>query len=326
MNVLQRRVLFSLLLAAVVAGPGLGQEADLKWKFDEKKPFYQTMTTTTTQNMTVTGTKVEQKQEQTFYFEWKVSKIDKNKVTLEQKIIGLKMNIDIGGSKISYDSTAQGAPNANNQGAPNANNPLNKFFEALKEATFTIILDTDTMKVTSIEGHDKFVTKLTEANPQMKPLLEKILSKEALKDMAEPMFAALPGKKKKNEPWTRKSTLDMGPIGKYDTTYTYTYEGPDKDKNEKIAIKTDLKYTPPDLKDAANLPFKIKAANLDAKDSTGTIIYDPKTGWPKSSEMTMKLNGKLTIEIGQQSTDVDLSQDQTTKITTSADNPISPKK
>src|SRR5437764_12742241 len=189
------------------------------------------MTTTTTQTKTVTGTKVEQKQEQTFFFEWKVIKVDKDKVTLEQKIIGLKMNIDIGGSKISYDSSA-----AKEGANPNQNNPLNKFFEALKDAAFTITLDTKETKVTSIAGHEKFVTKLTEANQQMKPLLEKILSKEALKDMAEPMFAALPGKKmKKNETWPRKSKLDMGPIGTYETTYTYTYEGPDKDKNETVA-------------------------------------------------------------------------------------------
>ena len=78
----------------------------LAWKFEKGKPFYQTMTTMTTQNMTVTGTKVEQKQEQTFYFMFTPTKVDKDKVILEQKIIGLKMNIDIGGSKINYDSTS----------------------------------------------------------------------------------------------------------------------------------------------------------------------------------------------------------------------------
>ena len=38
--------------------------------------------------------------------------------------------------------------------------------------------------------------------------------------------------------------------------------------------------------------------------------------------MTMKLSGKLNIEIGNQTTPVDLTQDQTTKISTSADNPL----
>jgi len=314
MNVLQRRALFCLLFAALSAGPALGQDADLAWKFKEKTSFYQTMTTSTTQNMTVTGTKVEQKQEQTFYFMFTPTKVDKDKVTLEQKIIGLKMNIDIGGSKINYDSTST------DKSQP-GNNPLNKFFEALNNATFTLTLDTKDMKVSKIEGHDKFVTKLTEANPQMKPLLEKILSEKALKDMSEPMFAALPGKKKKNDTWTRKSELDMGPIGKYETTYTYTYVGPDKDKNDKIDVKTELKYTPPDTKDTAGLPFKIKEAKLEAKDATGTIVFDPKTGWVKSCEMAMKLSGNLTIEIGQQNTTVELTQDQTTKITTSDKDP-----
>jgi len=321
--VLQRRALFSLLLAAVVAAPTLGQDATLEWKLKEKTPFYQTMTTTTTQNMTVTGTKVEQKQEQTFYFSYTPTKVANNVITLEQKIIGLKMNIDIGGSKVSYDSTAKGDNAA-------ANNPLNKFFDALKGATFTITLDLsgkDGPKVTNLEGHKDFVDKLTTANPQMKTLLEKILSKEALRDMAEPLFAALPGKKvtkgKEDATWKRTSKLDMGPIGSYETTYTYTYDGPDKDKKEeKIGIKTDLKYTPPTDKGDQTLPFKIKDAKLEPKDASGTIVYDPKAGWVKSLEMKMTLTGNLTIEIGQQSTTVDLTQDQTTKITTSAESPI----
>src|SRR4051794_20958212 len=191
LNVLQRRALFSLLLAGLVAAPALGQnpaEAELKWKFEKDKPFYQTMTTTTTQNMKVMGTEVVQKQEQTFYFSWTVTKIDKDTVELKQKIIGLKMNIDIGGSKIAYDSTTKENPGA-------GTNPLNKFFEALNGAEFEVTLDTSKMEVTKLKGHEEFVKKLTDANPQMKPLLDKILSEKALKDMAEPMFAALPGKK-----------------------------------------------------------------------------------------------------------------------------------
>ncbi|MBI1914173.1 MAG: RNA polymerase sigma factor [Planctomycetes bacterium] len=278
--------------AAVVADPAPGPEVELKWKFTEGKLFYQTMTTTTTQNMTVTGTKVEQKQEQTFFFEWKPIKIAKDKVTLTQKIIGLKMN--------------------------------NKFFDALKDNSFTITIDTKEMKVTSIEGHEKFINKLIETNPQMKPLLEKFLGKEALLDMqSTTMFTALPGKKvKKNDTWRRKSLLDMGSIGRYETSYTYTYEGPAKNKSHKIDLKIDLKYSPPDANTVANLPFKIKDAKLEAKDSTGTIVYDPKTGWIKSSEMKLKLTGTLTLGIGQQSTAVELTQEQTTKILTSADNPI----
>ena len=317
---LQRRMLVSLLLGGLVlTAPALGQEATLAWKFDKDKTFYQTMTTSTTQTMTVSGTDVLQKQEQTFYFQFKVSDVDtkKNTVTLKQQIVGLKMNIDIGGSKIAYDSTAKDNPTTNN--------PLNKFFEALNEAKFSITLNTKDLKVTDLDGHEKFVKKLTDANPQMKPLLEKILSKKALEDMVEPMFAALPNKKitkgKEDAKWERTTDLDMGPIGKYKTTYTYNYVGPDKDKNEKIEVKTDLKYTRPEGKAAEGLPFKITAATLEPKDATGTILFDPKAGWVKSSEMNLTLKGSLTIEIGQQSTEVKLEQVQKTTITTSDKDP-----
>lgn len=316
----QRRVLSALLLAGVVAMPALGQEsATLEWKFEKDKKFYQTMATQTTQTMKVMGTDVKQEQQQTFFFEWTPTEVNKEKgeVKLKQKILGLKMSIDIGGIKISYDSTAKENPATAN--------PLNKFFEALTDAEFTLTLDTKKMAVTEIKGHKEFIDKLGNANPQMKPLLEKILSEKALKEMAEPMFAALPGKKvtkgKEDATWKRATELDMGPIGKYSTTYNYTYEGPDKDKNEKIGLKVDLKYTPPEGNTAAGLPFRIKSADLSAKDATGTITYDPKAGQVKSSETNMTLSGNLNIEIGQQSTSVDLTQTQKTTITTSDKDP-----
>jgi hypothetical protein len=316
--VFQRSTMLSLLVAAVSALTASSQEATLEWKFKKDVPFYQEMSTETKQTMKVQGTDVQQEQKQTFFFEWTPLEIKKDEVTLKQKIIGLKMSIDIGGSKIDYNSSAPKQEGTNN--------PLEKFFQALKEAEFKITLNTDKMKVTGITGHDEFVKKLGEANPSMKPLLDKILSKEALQDMAEPMFAALPGgKKKKGDNWERTSKLDMGPIGSYTTTYTYTYEGPDKDKNEKIGVKMKLEYKAPDEKAGGGLPFKIKEAKLDGKDGTGEIIYDPKTNTLKSSSLTQKLDGKLTIEIGQQSTTVDLSQTQTTKITTTDKNPIAPK-
>jgi hypothetical protein len=317
--VFQRRILLSLLVVAVSSLTARSQDATLEWKFKKDVPFYQEMSTTTDQTMKVQGTDVVQKQQQTFIFEWTPLEIKKDEVTLKQKIIGLKMSIDIGGSKINYDSSAKQEAGTNN--------PLEKFFQALKDAEFKITLNTEKMKVTGITGHDDFVKKLGDANPSMKPLLDRILSKEALQEMAEPMFAALPGgKKSKGNNWERTSKLDMGPIGSYTTSYTFTYDGPDKDKNEKISVKMKLEYKAPDEKAGGGLPFKIKEAKLDGKDGTGEIVYDPKTNTLKSSTLTQKLEGKLTIEIGQQSTTVDLNQTQTTKITTTDKNPVTPPK
>jgi len=324
MTVSQRRFVLSLFVAAVV-GLNLSsqqpsdksEEGNLAWRFKKDQVFYQTMKTDTNQTMKVQGTDVVQNQSQTFFFEWKVTDVKGDDVTLEQKITGLKMTIDIGGSKISYDSTQKQEGGA-------TTNPLNKFFESLSDSktVFKVTWNTKEMKVKDITGHEEFVKKLSEANPQMKPLLERILSKKALQDMSEPIFAALPGgKKTKGNEWTRDTSLDMGPIGSYTTKYTYTYGEPDKDKNEKITVKTDLKYKAPADDKAGNLPFRIKSATLEGKDGTGEVLFDPKAGWVKSYKVSQRLVGKLDIEIGQQTTAVDLDQKQTTEITTTDKDP-----
>jgi hypothetical protein len=321
-TVIQRRIFLSVLACAVLGMPVRAQEADLTWKFKKDAVFYQEMKTETVQDMKVAGsTDVKQTQNQTFFFSWTPTEIDdkKKEVTLKQKIIGLKMSIEIGGSKIAYDSTEP-------QAAAGTANPLNKFFEALKDAEFKLTLDTDKMTVKSITGHTEFVNKLGQANPQMKPLLDKILSEKALKDMAEPMFAALPGvKKKKGESWDKTSDLDMGPIGSYKTKYTYTYDGPDAKQNQVIKVKTDLTYKAP-ADAGGGLPFRIKSADLKATDGTGDIVYDAKAGYVASQKMSLTLKGSLAIEIGQQTTDVTLDQKQTTTITTTDKNPVEPKK
>ncbi len=188
--------------------------------------------------MKVMSNDVTQKQKQTFYFSWTPKEEEGGKWKIEQKILGVKMDIDIGGSPIKYDSTAP-APTT-----PPI--PLSEFFKALVGSTFKLTLDPKTLKITKIEGREEFVKKLVTANKQMQPLLEKILSEDALKEMAEPTFAVVSTDAvEKGKTWKKETTLDMGPIGKYKNEYTYTYEGPDSaTKLDKIKVDTKLTYTP----------------------------------------------------------------------------------
>ena len=287
----------------------------LAWKFEKNKPFYQTMKTTTTQTMKVMNNDVTQKQEQTFYFMWMPEKQEGGKWILSQKILGVKMDIDIGGSPIKYDSTSAAANNTSN--------PLSEFFKALVGSEFKVTVDPKTLKIDKIEGREEFVKKLIDANKQMKPLLDQILSEKALKEMAEPTFAVVTTEPvEKGKKWTKQTTLDMGPIGKYTNDYTYTYEGEDKDLDT-IKVETKLTYNPPDKTEGpGGLPFKIKSADLKSKSSSGTVWFNRKKGRVEKSKTDLDLAGKLTIEIGGQSTDVDLNQKQTTEVDTSDKNPV----
>jgi hypothetical protein len=316
--VLSRRYFVAVLALVAMALPASAQDkANLTWKFEKEKPFYQELTTETKQEMKVMGMDVTQTQKQTFYFKWTpLEQKDKDWV-LEQEIVGVKMDIKIGGNSITYDSTNPGQ----------ANNPLADFFKALLNSKFKLTLGPD-MKVKSVEGRDEFLKKLVSANQQMKPLLEAILSEDALKQMADPTFAAFPGtEKKKDETWKYNSVLKLGPIGSYDTTYEYKYLGKDeKEKDlDKIGVTATLKYEKPSDTAAGGLPFKIKDAKLDSKNGTGTILYDPKAQRMASSELKLELSGTLDIDIGGMSTKVDLKQNQTTTSKITGEDPIKKK-
>jgi hypothetical protein len=285
----------------------------LEWKAFNKgaKPFFQELTTETEQKMKVMGQEVTQKQKQTFYLQYTPEEPTKEgHYVVTQEIIGVKMNIDIGGVTIAFDSedTKQG------------NNPMTDFFKKLIEAKLKLTINPKTMEVTKIEGHDELVKKLGQTNPQMEPLLKSILSEAALKQMAEPTWGALPpAGVAKGKTWPKSSNLNLGPIGTYKTDYTFTYEGQEKDL-DKIKIDAKLTYSAPT--DKGGLPFTIKSAELTSKEGTGYAYFDRKKGRFESSTMKMKLEGTLKIEVGGMETDVTLTQDQTATVKSSDDRPV----
>ncbi len=288
--------------ALLVSLPALAQEGEKwEWKaFKKDQKWYQELKTETAQVMKVMGQEVKQNQEQTFLIEW--TGLDPTKdglLVAQQKIKGVKMKIDIGGVNIAYDSTDEKQPN----------NPMTDFFKKLQDADLKLTIDPKDMSVKNIEGQDELVKKLGQTNPQMEPLLKSILSKEALIQMAEPTWGAFPTTaQKKGGTWKKSSKLDLGPIGTYNSDYTYTYEGPDKG-GEKIKIDATLTYAQP--KNNAGLPFTIKEASLKSKEGSGSAIFDSKKGRFETSTMKMKIEGTLKIEVGGMETVVDLSQDQT---------------
>jgi len=254
--------------------------------------------------------KVTQEQKQTFVFSWTTVKQEGDIVTLKQKIESVEMAIDIGGTKIEYNST----------GAQTSGNPLAEFFKALVGAEFTVLLDTKENKISKILDKDQFVAKLVNANPAMQPLLNNILDEKAFIDMSEPTFRVVPTKPvAKGETWDLKSSLKLGPIGSYASDYKYTYEGKEG-ALDKIGISATLKYEP-GTSASGSLPFKIENAKLESTKASGTVLFDNTKGRAEKSSMTMEVKGNLTIDIGGQKTTVDINQTQSTTFETSDANP-----
>lgn len=301
----------------------------LSWTaFRTAEPFYQTLVTKTKQTMKVMDQSVTQEQDQTFYFKWtpKASK-EGEPIVVDQEIIGVKMTINIGGNTIKYDSMDEAQPK----------NPMTEFFNAMVGSKFTLTIDPkkvtdskgDKVEGITVEGVDAMVSKLTAVNKSMEPLLQQILSKDAVKQMAFPMFGFLPadGNVSKDSKWEKTTVLNLGPIGTYTTKNDYSVESNDG-KVVKMKVKMDLQYKAPTEEEikASKLPFKIEDAKLGSKDSSGTITFDSTKGLISSSESTINLEGELKVVVASSPTNVTLAQTQTTSMTTSATDPTATKK
>lgn len=311
------------LLAAALGATSVAQDKQgFALKLEKDKAFYQKMKTEVTQIIKVQGQDLTQKQDSTFYFKWTPEKQDGDKWTLKQKIEGLAMSIDISGNPISYDSTKKDAPGS-------AGNPgLMDFFKNLEGAEFAVTLNGKTWAVEKVDGKDEFVKKLGAGSQQMDSLLKKILTDDALKQMADPTYGLVPDAPKAvGESWDKKQTLNLGPIGTYEVNYKLTYKGKDPAQKEldRIEVAPTLSYKPP-TEATDGLLFKIKDGKMEAKPidpadqlPPSVVLYNPATGRIVKATISLKLRGELTVAIGGTDTKVELEQRQTTTIDSSND-------
>ncbi len=280
-------------------------------KFELNKAFFQVVTTDVEQTVKVQGgNDLKLKHSQTFYFKWTPTKQEADKWTVQLAIEGVKLRVDVAGTPVNYDSTAENA---------NAQNPgLNEFFKNLLTSSFTVTFGKG-MSVEKVEGQDALLRNLGTANQQMEALLKKILTPESLKEMSDPLAGLTPGTEKgPGEKWTKTTTLKLGPIGEYDRSYAFEHKGKDKEKAdlERVEVKATLTYKPPQG-DADGLLFRITRGDLSTQNpKAGYYLFDPKTGWLTKSEMEVTMSGSLEVAVGTTTTSVQLFQKQTTTVET----------
>jgi hypothetical protein len=296
-------------------------------KFELNKPIYMKMTTSVKQNIKVQGGgEPTQAHTQTFYFKWTPEKQDGDKWIVKLTIEGAALDLNIGGNPVKYDSTAP-------ETTATSNPALADYFRNLIGSELKVTFD-KAMAVEKVEGRDEMLKKLQSVNPQMEAVLRKILTEEALKQMADPSFGlSVAGEKKPNDSWEKKTSLSLGPIGSYDVTTKYTYKGKNTegmDPAEKdldlVEVTSTLVYKAP-AEQADGLLFRIKGGTLETVEpKPGKILYNAKTGRIAKSNLTVKMKGTLNVTVGGQDTSVDLTQEQTTDVQTSDTSFIAPKK
>ena len=68
--------------------------------------------------------------------------------------------------------------------------------------------------------------------------------------------------------------------------------------------------------------FRIASAKLETKEATGTILFDTAKHRVSSSNLSLKLDGTLSIDVRGMQSDVKLNQTQTTTVKTTDENPV----
>jgi RNA polymerase sigma factor (sigma-70 family) len=273
----------------------------LQWRFEKGKPFFQEMKTETLQSMKVMGNDVKQTQNQTFVFSWTPIEHDsKGNWTFGFKIESLTIDLDIGGNKIAYDSSRT------------TSGPLLEFGKALVGAQFRVIIGPD-LKILAIEGQKELLAKADDVNPQYKVLLQNVLSSEALEGTIRSLFRGTPPRAvAPGDSWTETTKQGAASLNSFTSRDRFTFEGKDQ-ALERIKLEGTLNFEPP-AKTDPKLPFTVKEANLTRNGTTGLLWFDRQRGRLDHFESTTKIEGELTIEIGGQSTKVDLRQSQRTTI------------
>ncbi len=292
---LAHNLLVLTALAATAAPLPPDDPSGLRWKFEKGHTFYQEVTTHTRQTMKVMGQEVKQTQEQTFILSWTPEKEDGDRWLLKCRIEGVKMEIDIGGTPISYDSTK-----------PKVRVTLDRRFQVQK-----------------VEGRDDLVKKLTADRPETRALMQGLLNEDVLKEMTNPMLVTVPRRGLgKGDYWVCEKTTDLGPIGKWVGRWQYVHAGRE---SRLVKLKLDVlnfELQPPRDDGPSPLPFHVRASDFKTSKTTGVILFDADKGRPHSAEMSMDLEGDLTIEIGGQESKVHLSQTQKTTYKASDTNPL----
>jgi RNA polymerase sigma factor (sigma-70 family) len=282
-------------------------------RLHENQPFYQEFTITTRQTMTAVGRANTQDQEQTFYLRCTpTERRPDGGWVLTQRLEGLKMVADIGGHRTQFDSTRNGSEN----------NALFDFYKALIGSELRVTLDSR-FAVRKVEGGEKLLQKQKAAfgYPASGQSGFTAPGWEVVCGDLHRFFPPLTQEPvRPGDSWARKTNVDLGPLGTYQATHVYTYEG-QEGKLERIAVETTLKARPRPAKDAGQ-PSAIKNAKLERASGTGTILFDAAAGRVVRLDLESSLDGPATIVSGREEVGVVLGQSQRIRVRTTDANPL----
>ena len=281
------------LALLLVAAPG--DTHTIHWKLKEGDVFYNKTAVTMDQTIEVLGQTMDQKIEMKTVVKFKVKSVKSGG--------GAVVEMTYVESKID----ATGLPGSN-------------ALDNLKNVTFTATFD-DKMKLTKLEGYDKFLDAIANGDEAQKKLMKSMMPEDTIRQAFGQTFAMTPDKPVAiGDTWERADKLPFGPLGKAETKSIFKLDAV-KGDIATISVKGDLTFKANDA-GGGDLPFKITKADLKAKNFTGTNTFDTKLGRLTEMKMEMEMGGTMSIEVGGMTIDAKLKQKMSTTGVVTEKNPV----
>jgi uncharacterized protein DUF6263 len=286
--------MFAATTLALVLAAAQGETHTLKWKLNEGDVFYNKTAVTMDQSFEIAGMSMDQKIEMKTVLRFKVKSAKPGATVVDMTFLESKFD-------------AQGLPGFN-------------IGNKLKDVTFTATLD-DKMKVTKLEGYDKFLDAITEGDADQKKLMKAMMPEATIRQSFGQTFVIAPDKPVAvGDKWDRTDKMALGPLGNVETKAAYKLDSVKGDVAT-ISMKGDLTFKAGDGDDAG-LPFKIEKADLKAENFTGTHKFDMKAGRLSEFKMQMEMAGTMTIGVAGMTVDAKMKQKMTTTGSVTEKNPI----
>jgi hypothetical protein len=287
------------LLLALVAAPAAAQDAvPLKWSLKEGDKFFAKSLMDMDMNMMVMGQSIDMKMKSSAVQRFKVLAAKQDSTTIEMTMLNM-------------DMTMAGAPGLPGVGA---------IGERMKGTTLTATLD-ENMKVTKIEGYEKFLDKIAGDDDAMRKQMKQQFSETTMSQMFSQVFSFGNNKPVKvGETWPRTEKMQVGGI---DATVNMKYKLDSVTSGiAKMLLTGDLTF-----KAGAVLPglpegIQVDKLEMKADKFDGSLKFDTKAGRLTESKQDADLKGSMTLAVAGQKIDMTMTIKLKQNVTIDDKNPI----
>jgi hypothetical protein len=276
----------------------------LQMKFAKGKDFFVEAKTTTKQDIVVKGERVPQNQEALAVWHWQPQELTSDgNWLIRVRCVRFRYVMDLGRNHIVFDSSMTGPGDGRYQFA----------MAVLRGLNVTVQPDG---VISKIVGREEILKAMTDSsNTPYQALFPHLISEEATKQQLFPFADFLPQKPvSRGDQWARHRTIDIGPIGRFDSDWKYTYSGKLGALHE-FRLTTKTKYQSAQKGDKS-VPFTIKSADLTFNDGEGKLTFDAEKGRLQDGSLQMNSSGFITVQMGDETTKVELKQTQTSRVRT----------